>query len=257
MKGIELWEGEDLHYCHEGIYDVDEGDYHCVTYVWNYEAVHVELLHGYPPVIAYRDIIPKRYINDFLKDVGQMETTNGSSSKLHGKEYKFGHKKTPAIAKVFNRLTSFIPFLNFKSSDPWQVLRFKRHEHYPPRHDYLDKKDALSKKLGNRFATFAITLKNADSGGETSFPLKANAFKVEPGDAMFWTDMETDREKQYSAAYGDCPVFEGEKVTAILRLRERGQLVLEYSPPGGFYNFGMLFSPSLEMLRSIREKAKK
>lgn len=38
VKGIELWEGEDLHYCHEGIYDVDEGNQnffhnHLVTYM--------------------------------------------------------------------------------------------------------------------------------------------------------------------------------------------------------------------------------
>ncbi|KAK6018978.1 hypothetical protein OSTOST_15407, partial [Ostertagia ostertagi] len=94
----------------------------------------------------------------------------GSDVKLHATEILLKHKEKPSFARLFERLKKLIPFMNFVSSDPWQVLTFKKNQHYAPRHDFLGygdgmEGDTLMRKFGNRFATFMITMKNADQGG--------------------------------------------------------------------------------------------
>lgn len=48
--------------------------------------------------------------------------------------------------------------------------------------------------------------------------------------------------------HGDCPVEDGEKITANLRLRERGQYLRMSAWPDGFYDYGMLVRPNLKFL---------
>ncbi|PIO75279.1 oxidoreductase, 2OG-Fe(II) oxygenase family protein [Teladorsagia circumcincta] len=259
FPGQDQWEKDYLNECYEAEDDEldEEGsgeEFVCLSYLWNYELVNLELMRAFPPILAYRGFVPKKHVEDLLRDIKTAKARKTSSDvKLHATEIVFKHKEKPSVARLFNRLKTLIPFMNFDASDPWQVLIFKKNQHYAPRYDFLGygdglEEDTLMNRLGNRFATFMITLKSADQGGATVFPMTGGTYHMEPGDAILWTNMDASREKEMSSLHGDCPVKKGERVIAILRLREREQYLLKSVLPGGFFNFEMLARPNLKYL---------
>ncbi|KHJ89451.1 hypothetical protein OESDEN_10724 [Oesophagostomum dentatum] len=123
-----------------------------------------------------------------------------------------------------------------------------------PRRDYLtfkkgEKKDGLTDKLGNRFATFTIALKTAGKGGDHIFPAISSLYTMEAGDAIMWPNMTPKREQETMTLHGDCPVLSGEKITATLYLREHNQYLLMSTYLGEYYNYNMLVRPNLKFLR--------
>ncbi|KAK6061253.1 hypothetical protein COOONC_01084 [Cooperia oncophora] len=264
FPGKEQWAQEYLDLCDKTTYaeldtEGSEDDvFGCTTYLWNYELVKVELLQVFPPIIVYRGFAPRKYLRDFLSDVRSAKAKSpdinvDEESQLQATEIELKHREKAGVARLFNRLKRFIPFVNFDSSDPWQVLIFKNNQHRAPRHDYLASEeeraeDRLLDKLGNRFATFLVALKTAQLGGGTVFPLIEQNYKLQAGDVLMWTNMDTSKAKEIGSDYGDCPVKKGEKVVATLRLREHGQYLLKSVLPGGFYDFEMLFQPNLTNL---------
>ncbi|RCN29017.1 hypothetical protein ANCCAN_25229 [Ancylostoma caninum] len=167
------------------------------------------------------------------------------------------HTGTKGTTLVFKRLQRFIPFIDFATSDPWQVLVFEEGGHFAPRFEYIninstEGQDNLTKKYGNRFASFSITLKKAEKGGDHLFPSIEKRYELEVGDGMMWHNMDATREEEYLMAHGDCPVENGEKITATLRLREHGQYLLLSAWPDGYYDYGMLVHPDLKFLRMTK-----
>ncbi|KAK6767193.1 hypothetical protein RB195_026459 [Necator americanus] len=251
LEMLKEWKDYELEQC-DGPPSTDDF-YQCFSYLWNYELVNMELLHSEPPIIAYRDLLPREHVKRFLADV---ETEQKKSQKdLKGPPYAteitIGLRAKDGARRVFERISRLIPFIDFKNSDPWQVLIFKRNDHFAPRHEYLETSageelDAFTKKHGNRFAAFSITLEKPESGGKHVFPITSNTCEMEVGDALLWINVDVDRNKEFSMIHGDCPVKEGTKITATLRIRENGQYLLMSSYPGGFYNYDMIVAPNLQ-----------
>ncbi|EYC16871.1 hypothetical protein Y032_0032g2542 [Ancylostoma ceylanicum] len=180
---------------------VHEG-YGCTSYLWNYELINLELFNSDPAIIVYRGLVPKDYIESFIVDITaeQKKAQDNSNGSRPTAEITMDHTAKAGAARVFRRLSRFIPFIDFTSSDPWQVLVFKEGGHFAPRHEYLKvnasgEQDELTKTLGNRFATFRIMLKEPEKGGEHVFPLIRSTYKLELGDAMIWTNMTPQKQK--------------------------------------------------------------
>ncbi|EYC16883.1 hypothetical protein Y032_0032g2546 [Ancylostoma ceylanicum] len=272
--------------------------YSCLSYLWNYELINMELLNDEPPIVVYRDLVPKQYIKRFIADIRDEQVRNHqllrhgytsvriidvhivalhhspqwdnlfpellltlnrspcnkrtrSNARANATELTIGHKATKGTALVFERLQRFIPFIDFATGDPWQVLVFQKGGHFAPRHEYIKvnstkEKDDLMKKYGNRFASFSITLKKAEKGGDHLFPSIEKRYEIEVGDGMMWHSMDASKEEEYLMTHGDCPVEDGEKITATLHLRERGQYLLLSAWPDGYYDYGMLVHPNLK-----------
>ncbi|EPB76326.1 hypothetical protein ANCCEY_04583 [Ancylostoma ceylanicum] len=225
--------------------------YSCLSYLWNYELINMELLNDEPPIVVYRDLVPKQYIKRFIADIRDEQKRTRSNARANATELTIGHKATKGTALVFERLQRFIPFIDFATGDPWQVLVFQKGGHFAPRHEYIKvnstkEKDDLMKKYGNRFASFSITLKKAEKGGDHLFPSIEKRYEIEVGDGMMWHSMDASKEEEYLMTHGDCPVEDGEKITATLHLRERGQYLLLSAWPDGYYDYGMLVHPNLK-----------
>ncbi|KAK5975561.1 Fe2OG dioxygenase domain-containing protein, partial [Trichostrongylus colubriformis] len=79
----------------------------------------------------------------------------------------------------------------------FKVLSFKRGGHHAPHFDYItyaspDQYSRKTRELGNRFATFALTLKAANVGGGTSFVLLNHTVSTSPGDVILFTNINKD-----------------------------------------------------------------
>ncbi|RCN46283.1 hypothetical protein ANCCAN_07673 [Ancylostoma caninum] len=151
---------------------VHEG-YGCTSYLWNYELINLELFNSDPAIIVYRGLVPKNHIKSFITDItgAQKKARADSNGPRHADEITMDHTAKAGAARVFRRLSRFIPFIDFTASDPWQVLVFKEGGHFAPRHEYLkinasSEQDELTKTFGNRFATFMILLKEPGKGGD-------------------------------------------------------------------------------------------
>ncbi|KIH66795.1 hypothetical protein ANCDUO_02877 [Ancylostoma duodenale] len=152
-------------------------DYFCVNYVWNYVRVNVEILGFEPVILVYRDFLPRKKVDAFLADIKEKRKdepkrvfpTDANSLKFYPAETTMQHKEGRGATQVYEHIASMIPAINFTVSEPWQILSYKSGEDHPPRYDFIEekesKKDEMTKKYGNRFATVMVMLKKADAAG--------------------------------------------------------------------------------------------
>ncbi|CAJ0589411.1 unnamed protein product [Cylicocyclus nassatus] len=245
FDGRSEWGDKSLKKCFEP--DPLKEDYLCYKYFRNYEVVYLDPVDTNPIIMIYRRLIPKEFIDEFLLDVEYKQKRKAEkkqeedfiakymTSRRVANETIIVHKARKGVARVFNRIQSLIPMLNFELSGPWQVLSYKEGGHHAPHYDYItysspDQYSRVTRKEGNRFVTFAITLKAADIGGETVFVLSNHTVTLEAGDALLFTNIDKNMRPAPGAAHAECPVQKGEKITATLWLRPRGQ-ELFYSHP--------------------------
>ncbi|KAK5986458.1 Fe2OG dioxygenase domain-containing protein [Trichostrongylus colubriformis] len=212
----------------------------CHAFTRNYELVNVEILNESPTLIIFRNFAPPHYIKDFLEDVrkenlveqkvvkrGQENTTVSDPARRANGTF-LRHTASYGMARMFQRASSLLPFINFASSEHWQVLSYRPGGHYAPHDDYItytspDTYDSWMRDYGNRMATFFLLLQSAQEGGGTVFPKMHKAAHPEAGDVVFWTNVNYTGEIEVDALHGGCPVYEGEKIAATLWIRMKGQ----------------------------------
>ncbi|VDL65283.1 unnamed protein product [Nippostrongylus brasiliensis] len=181
FSGKDQWYGHTLDLCFKQTPLPD--DFNCYKYYWNYEPVYIDPVSTNPIIIIYRRFIPKKLIDGFLYDYRRKQKrmekiTDDDFMRDYIKNYKrrqanettISHKSMSGVARVFNRVQSLIPMLNFSISGHWQVLSYRRGGHHAPHYDYItysspDQYSKTTRKYGNRFVTFSITLKEAEVGG--------------------------------------------------------------------------------------------
>ncbi|KAK6767161.1 hypothetical protein RB195_026463 [Necator americanus] len=207
--GKDTWGEESLKMCYKK-QPLPE-DYKCYVYYFNYEPVYVDPLSTNPIIIIYRRFIPKKFIDDFLYDVERKQKRKSEKKddenfmaeyirnfqRRIANETTVSHKSMSGVARVFRRTQALIPMLNFSNSGPWQVLSYKKGGHHSPHYDYItysspDQYSRTTRKNGNRFVTFALTLKAADIGGETIFVYANQTAELEAGDALLFTLINKD-----------------------------------------------------------------
>ncbi|RCN46279.1 hypothetical protein ANCCAN_07669 [Ancylostoma caninum] len=181
FEGKDTWGTESLKKCYAAM-PLPE-DYFCYVYYRNYEPVYIDPLSTNPIIIIYRRFIPKKFVEDFLYDVRRKQKKKAQSNeedfmaqyvkinkRRKANETIITHSAMSGVARVFRRAQALIPMLNFTNSGPWQVLSYKEGGHQSPHYDYItysspDQYSKVTRTQGNRFVTFALTLKAADIGG--------------------------------------------------------------------------------------------
>ncbi|WKY11435.1 hypothetical protein Q1695_003196 [Nippostrongylus brasiliensis] len=268
FSGKDQWYGHTLDLCFKQTPLPD--DFNCYKYYWNYEPVYIDPVSTNPIIIIYRRFIPKKLIDGFLYDYRRKQkrmekNTDDDFMRDYIKNYKrrqanettISHKSMSGVARVFNRVQSLIPMLNFSISGHWQVLSYRRGGHHAPHYDYItysspDQYSKTTRKYGNRFVTFSITLKEAEVGGATTFVHLNQTVRMSSGDVLMFTNIDKDMKAAVGSAHGECPVEKGEKITATLFLRPRGQELFHSHPqdPKLFqYDIEKLINPNMEFYR--------
>ena len=110
----------------------------------------------------------------------------------------------PIIRSVVERCVSRTD-RPIENCEQLQVLRYKEDGHYNPHQDvfYQDK--------NKRLYTFIIALNDDYEGGETSFPVIKEKYKLKAGDALFFHTLDNYGLDTSDALHGGQPVKSGEK----------------------------------------------
>ncbi|EYC16885.1 hypothetical protein Y032_0032g2547 [Ancylostoma ceylanicum] len=209
FEGKDTWGPESLKKCYKAM-PLPE-DYFCYMYYRNYEPVYIDPLNTNPIIIIYRRFIPKKFVDDFLHDVKRKQKKMAENKveedfmaqymkdnkRRIANETIISHSAMSGVARVFRRAQALIPMLNFTNSGPWQVLSYKEGGHQSPHYDYItysspDQYSKVTRTQGNRFVTFALTLKAADIGGETTFVHANHTVTLEAGDVLLFTNINKD-----------------------------------------------------------------
>ncbi|VDL81071.1 unnamed protein product [Nippostrongylus brasiliensis] len=234
--GQDRWEPEYLDMCE--MEEAEQSSLYCGMYDFNYQRIHFEVVSDEPILIIFRNLLSPQHVEALLDDISAMDiypqkVINMSSEKYDDMDDTsrvangtyIHHHATPQFAKAFKISQQVLPFVNFYTSESWQVLSYLPGGHYAHHYDYIIYKEEASyddgwKSTGNRFATFLIVLQNAEQGGESStrtpppidsvrwrrqlgtqeFSLKGTVFpqlnttvKASPGDAIFWINMDAEQ----------------------------------------------------------------
>ncbi|VDO63356.1 unnamed protein product [Haemonchus placei] len=111
-------------------------DYFCYKYYRNYEVVYIDPVATIPIILVYRNFIPQKFLDDFLRDVKKKQKSNqqkgiddmgfmrsylNTFKKRVANSTTISHTEMSGVARVFRRAQSLIPMLNFSISSPWEV----------------------------------------------------------------------------------------------------------------------------------------
>ncbi|EYC16878.1 hypothetical protein Y032_0032g2544 [Ancylostoma ceylanicum] len=88
---------------------------------------------------------------------------------------------------------------------------------------------------------------------DTIFPTSNTTVELEEGDVILWTNMNGEGTESLGALHGDCVVWEGEKVTASLRVRAKGQFLIKTSMVAGIYHVVAVAKPRPNMLKDFKQ----
>ncbi|VDO18257.1 unnamed protein product [Heligmosomoides polygyrus] len=208
--GEEHWSSDDLSSCES--LGAENASLSCYSRVIKYQRLHLEVLNEDPILLVFRDFITEQDINVFLEEIRQDEQlplqvvdTEPESLAYKDDTHRrangsfIQHYAFTGVSRIFRHAKAMLPFLNLDNSESWQILSYQPGGHYTPHTDYIiytsEKQwDDLTKKWGNRFATFLLVLQSAEEGGGTVFPKLNKTVRVSPGDAIFWTNMNADGE---------------------------------------------------------------
>lgn len=115
-----------------------------------------------------------------------------------------------------------------------QIVKYGPGDQYKPHFDWFDPNESgPSKHLwkgGQRTATCILFLKAAEEGGETEFPELPKAtgsaekglrVKCEAGDALFFTNVDSDLKPDRRMLHAGVPVVKGEKIIATRWIHQR------------------------------------
>ncbi|GMT17638.1 hypothetical protein PFISCL1PPCAC_8935, partial [Pristionchus fissidentatus] len=212
--------------------------------------VKVEVRSEDPPLIVLKHLIPKNYIKEFLKEINQrhleqqivIDAKTGQRVPSPGRNAngtRLQHHETPTSSKIFNLIMQRVAAVDFRSAETFSVLSYNAGGHYAPHHDFLPEQFApseMTKRLGNRFATFLFILKTATKGGGTVFPLIHTTVQPEEGDALLWLNMNTGYTVENKSLHAACPILEGTKIAVTLWVRRLGHEMLVPCHKSGTYD---------------------
>ncbi|XP_034163812.1 prolyl 4-hydroxylase subunit alpha-1b isoform X2 [Pangasianodon hypophthalmus] len=159
---------------------------------------------------------------------GVLETASYRISKsawLTGYEH-------PVIERINQRIED-ITGLDMLTAEELQVANYGVGGQYEPHFDFgrKDEPDAFKELgTGNRIATWLFYMSDVSAGGATVFPDVGAAVWPKKGTAVFWYNLFSSGEGDYSTRHAACPVLVGNKWVSNKWIHERGQ---EFRRPCG------------------------
>ena len=103
--------------------------------------------------------------------------------------------------------------------EPPQVMRYSVGQEFRPHFDFLTESEegwaAQMRRFGQRIATFLLFLNEDFEGGETDFPSIGISHRGRRGDAIFWANVDQNREPDRLTFHAGRPPTRGEKVDIV------------------------------------------
>ncbi|CAG10069.1 unnamed protein product, partial [Tetraodon nigroviridis] len=130
------------------------------------------------------------------------------------------------VIETINQRIEDLTGLEVDTAEELQVANYGVGGQYEPHFDFgrKDEPDAFKELgTGNRIATWLFYMSDVAAGGATVFPDVGAAVWPQKGSAVFWYNLFTSGEGDYSTRHAACPVLVGNKWVSNKWIHERGQ----------------------------------
>lgn len=109
--------------------------------------------------------------------------------------------------------------------EPPQIMRYSVGQEFRPHFDFLTESEegwaAQMRRFGQRIATFLLFLNEDFEGGETDFPSVGISHRGRRGDAIFWANVDQNRQPDRLTFHAGRPPVRGEKWILSQWIRDR------------------------------------
>ncbi|XP_018970946.1 prolyl 4-hydroxylase subunit alpha-1-like isoform X2 [Cyprinus carpio] len=195
-----------------------------------------------PRIIRYHDIITEKEMEK-VKELAKPRLhratiSNPVTGVLETAQYRISKSawlvahEHPVVDRINQRIED-ITGLDVKTAEELQVANYGVGGQYEPHFDFgrKDEPDAFKALgTGNRIATWLFYMSDVTAGGATVFPEVGATVKPMKGTAVFWYNLFSSGEGDYSTRHAACPVLLGNKWVSNKWIHERGQ---EFRRPCG------------------------
>uniref|UniRef100_A0A672P7F4 Prolyl 4-hydroxylase subunit alpha-1 n=1 Tax=Sinocyclocheilus grahami TaxID=75366 RepID=A0A672P7F4_SINGR len=195
-----------------------------------------------PRIIRYHDIITEKEMEK-VKELAKPRLRRATISNpvtgvLETAQYRISKSawlaayEHPVVDRINQRIED-ITGLDVKTAEELQVANYGVGGQYEPHFDFgrKDEPDAFKALgTGNRIATWLFYMSDVTAGGATVFPEVGAVVKPMKGTAVFWYNLFSSGEGDYSTRHAACPVLLGNKWVSNKWIHERGQ---EFRRPCG------------------------
>uniref|UniRef100_A0A673K6E3 procollagen-proline 4-dioxygenase n=1 Tax=Sinocyclocheilus rhinocerous TaxID=307959 RepID=A0A673K6E3_9TELE len=186
-----------------------------------------------PRIIRYHDIITEKEMEK-VKELAKPRLRRATvhdpqTGKLTTAQYRVSKSawlaayEHPVVDRINQRIED-ITGLDVKTAEELQVANYGVGGQYEPHFDF----GRLG--TGNRIATWLFYMSDVTAGGATVFPEVGAVVKPMKGTAVFWYNLFSSGEGDYSTRHAACPVLLGNKWVSNKWIHERGQ---EFRRPCG------------------------
>ncbi|XP_053488485.1 prolyl 4-hydroxylase subunit alpha-1b isoform X1 [Ictalurus furcatus] len=188
-----------------------------------------------PHIVRYHDIISEYEIGK-VKELAKPRLRRATISNpitgvLETAPYRISKSawltsdEHPVITRINQRIED-ITGLDMLTAEELQVANYGVAGQYEPHFDFgrKDEPDAFKELgTGNRVATWLFYMSDVAAGGATVFPDVGAAVWPKKGTAVFWYNLFSSGEGDYSTRHAACPVLVGNKWVSNKWIHERGQ----------------------------------
>uniref|UniRef100_A0A8C1WBL6 procollagen-proline 4-dioxygenase n=1 Tax=Cyprinus carpio TaxID=7962 RepID=A0A8C1WBL6_CYPCA len=194
-----------------------------------------------PRIMRYHDIITEKEmekVKELAKPLLRATVHDPQTGKLTTAQYRVSKSawlvahEHPVVDRINQRIED-ITGLDVKTAEELQVANYGVGGQYEPHFDFgrKDEPDAFKALgTGNRIATWLFYMSDVTAGGATVFPEVGATVKPMKGTAVFWYNLFSSGEGDYSTRHAACPVLLGNKWVSNKWIHERGQ---EFRRPCG------------------------
>uniref|UniRef100_A0A8C2FE12 procollagen-proline 4-dioxygenase n=1 Tax=Cyprinus carpio TaxID=7962 RepID=A0A8C2FE12_CYPCA len=182
-----------------------------------------------PRIMRYHDIITEKEMEK-VKELAKPRLRRATvhdpqTGKLTTAQYRVSKSawlvahEHPVVDRINQRIED-ITGLDVKTAEELQVANYGVGGQYEPHFDFgrKDEPDAFKALgTGNRIATWLFYMSDVTAGGATVFPEVGATVKPMKGTAVFWYNLFSSGEGDYSTRHAACPVLLGNKWGECLR----------------------------------------
>ncbi|BFF92295.1 prolyl 4-hydroxylase subunit alpha-2-like [Drosophila madeirensis] len=190
----------------------------------------MELLGQHPYVVVYHDVLSDSEIAGIIgmaeqrmartATIAQPNRTSWPTRTAMGAWLK---RSSNALTQRVARRVVDMSGLQLEGSERMQVINYGIGGHYITHKDWFTDTPTV---MGNRLATVLFYLTDVEQGGATVFTKAQHKVLPRRGTALFWYNLHTDGEGDWSTAHAACPIIVGSKWVLTQWIRERSQIFI-------------------------------
>ncbi len=131
------------------------------------------------------------------------------------------------LQKIFSEISN----LPIENQELLTIIRYKVGQEFKPHFDTFREEDMEIQSVlgGQRIWTFITCLREAESGGETTFPNLNTELKLKTGQCIFWKNTDVDGNVFEESIHSGNPPVSGEKWIITCWIRENKYYPIEHN----------------------------